>query len=107
MTTTEQWMRAFHTKCAGAIAAAALLMLLSACSGGSAPLTPCDQLCRELLDECNYPAFPDTESCLQGCAYNETEGADSEAHFACVEEAACDTFAIVECENHHGATSND
>ena len=100
-------MRASRTSCTLRLAASTLLLLLCSCSGDSAPITPCDQLCDELLDECNYPAFPDPESCLQGCAYNESEGADSEAHLACVEEAACDTFAIVECENHHGANSDD
>jgi len=89
------------------IAASLLVLLLTGCAGGSAPLTACDHLCDELMGECSYPAFPSQESCLQGCAYNETEGADTDAHLSCVEEAACDTFAIVECENQHGATSND
>ena len=84
-----------------------LLLLLFGCAGGGAPLTACDQLCDELMDECSYPAFPSLESCRQGCAYNETEGADTDEHLACVEEAACNTFAIVECENQHGATSDD
>ncbi len=89
------------------VLAGLLLLLLPACSGPAEPDTPCEQICDELVGECRYPAFPDRDSCQQGCLYNETEGSDTEAHLACVEEAACDTFAIVECENHHGASSND
>ncbi len=107
MTKRKVFMKAFCTSFTLRVAASTLLLLLCSCHSDSAPITPCQQLCDELMDECNYPAFPDPESCLQGCAYNENEGADTEAHLTCVEEAACDTFAIVECENHHGANSDD
>ena len=87
--------------------AGTLLFLLFGCVAPAEPPSLCEDLCEELMNECNYPAFPDRDSCQQGCLYNETEGADTAAHLTCVEEAACDTFAIVECENHHGASSND
>ena len=77
------------------------------CASSDGPVSMCQQLCDELVNECSYPAFPELESCLQGCGYNEAEGGDTEAHLACVQEAACDTFAVVECENHHGATSDE
>ena len=80
---------------------------LAGCPTSSAPVTACDQLCDVLVDECGSPAFPSHDSCMQGCGYNETEGADTQAHLTCVDEAACDTFAIVECENQFGANSND
>lgn len=89
------------------IAAAVLLLALAGCASTGAPVSACDQLCNELVGECSYPAFPDLTSCLEGCLYNETEGADTEAHLTCVQEASCDTFVIVECENQHGASSDD
>ncbi len=89
------------------LAASAMLLALTGCSSSSAPVTACDQLCDELMGECSYAAFPDRDSCLQGCLYNEGEGANTDAHLTCVEEALCDTFAIVECENQHGANSDD
>ena len=81
--------------------------LLSACATGTAPVTACDQLCDVLVDECGYAAFPTYDSCLQGCGYNQNEGADTEAHLDCVDEASCDTFGIIECENQFGANSDD
>ena len=88
-------------------ASVVLLLSLTGCASNAAPVTACDQLCDQLVDECGYPAFPDRISCLEGCLYNETEGADTDAHLSCVDEASCDTFIIVECENQHGANSND
>jgi hypothetical protein len=89
------------------LTASALLLTLIGCSTAGTPVTACDQLCDELMGECSYAAFPDRESCLQGCLYNESERANTDAHLTCVEEALCDTFAIVECENQHGANSDD
>ena len=40
---------------------------------------------------------------MQGCLYNADEGSDIEGQFDCVVEAACDTFAIVECEHQFGS----
>ncbi len=82
-------------------------LLLSACPGGTGSVTACDQLCDALVEECGYAAFPSYDSCLQGCGYNQNEGADTEAHLACVDEASCDTFGIIECENQFGANSDD
>jgi hypothetical protein len=89
------------------MACAVLLLALASCASNATPVTACDQLCDELVDECDYPAFPDRTSCLEGCLYNESEGADTDAHLSCVEEAACNTFTILECENQHGASSDD
>ncbi|TVQ91069.1 MAG: hypothetical protein EA397_11275 [Deltaproteobacteria bacterium] len=81
------------------------LALLGLTSGCADPVPPevatCNALCGELFTECQYRAFPTMESCLDGCGYYESRGVDIESHRACVEEAACDTFAIVECENAH------
>jgi hypothetical protein len=82
-------------------------LLLCGCAAIEESRYSCDQLCDELIQECGYPAFPDEESCLQGCAYNEGEGADTDAHLECVQEAECNTFAIISCENSYGATSDD
>lgn len=79
------------------------LLLLTACGGGSATATTCEDLCKELAIECGYAAYPTFESCEQGCAYNDAEGADLDGQLDCVLDAACDTFAIVECEHAYGA----
>jgi len=88
-------------------ALAACLILLVSCGGQGVEASPCVDMCETLIFDCRYAAFPDEESCLQGCGYNETEGGDIEGQLQCVEEASCDTFAIVECENLYGATSDD
>jgi hypothetical protein len=75
--------------------------LASGCKGQKADAA-CDDLCRELVDVCDYAAFPDLSSCLQGCTYNFDEGADIEGQLDCVYAAECDTFTIVECEHDFG-----
>lgn len=62
----------------------------------------CNAICSELFVECAYEAYPTMDSCLEGCGYNEAQGADLDQQLACIEQAACDTFAIVECEHEHG-----
>jgi hypothetical protein len=68
-----------------------------ACAGGAT--SSCEELCSILVVECKYSAFPSKDSCLEGCAYNEEEGTDIEGQLACVQEASCDTFEILECEH--------
>jgi hypothetical protein len=68
---------------------------------GAAP--ECDSLCDELVSTCGLAAYPDKDSCLQGCGYNLEKGYDIEGQAACVVEAACDAFGIVECENRYAA----
>ena len=81
--------------------AAVCLLALCACAQEPPP-TACTTVCDELVDSCEYAAFPTMESCLQGCGYWETEGADVDAYLTCVQDAECNTFAIVECEHEHG-----
>ena len=64
--------------------------------------TVCDSLCRELVQVCDYAAYPNLDSCRQGCDYAAEQGADIAGQEQCIAEAACDTFAIVECEHVHG-----
>ncbi|MEZ4240904.1 MAG: hypothetical protein R3F59_33050 [Myxococcota bacterium] len=78
-----------------------LFVVLAACGRDPAEGT-CDDLCHELVVSCDYAAFPSLESCLQGCLYDASQGADLEGQLACTVEAACDTFAIVECEHTYG-----
>lgn len=75
--------------------------LFAACE--TTELTPCQELCQELVGTCDYAAYPDVTSCEQGCAYEEKRGADVDAHWDCVEAAECDTFQILQCENEFGA----
>lgn len=67
----------------------------------------CEDICIEVYSTCQFAAYPSFESCLEGCFYNEEEGADMNAQYECFQEAACDTFEIVECENTYGAQSDD
>ena len=82
---------------------------LVGCNGGESSVAlagPCGDMCKNLVQECGYAAFPTVESCFDGCLYAEEEGADVGAQSTCVETAmaggTCDTFAIVECEHAHG-----
>jgi hypothetical protein len=77
-----------------------LVAALGACNKGP---SQCEEICHELVYTCQFAAYPDFGSCVQGCDYNEGEGADVAAQHECVERAECDPFAIVECENQHGA----
>lgn len=81
--------------------ALAPLLLLMAC-GGDTEESVCHDLCTELVGVCNYEAFPDINSCMQGCEYNAGQGADILSQTTCVQSAACDTFAIMECEHAFG-----
>ncbi len=77
-------------------------LFTSACSGSGVANSDCDNLCGELVSTCGYAAFPDLNSCLNGCAFYDENGADVGGQLSCVEDAACDTFLIVECEHEYG-----
>jgi hypothetical protein len=62
----------------------------------------CHDLCTNLAGTCGYEAFPDLESCIQGCRWNAEQGADVGGQLLCVQTADCDTFAILECEHAYG-----
>jgi hypothetical protein len=74
------------------------LFLLIACAADERAET-CEAICDELVMECAYEAYPTYESCLQGCAYREEQGADMGKTWQCISKAECDTFAVVECEH--------
>jgi hypothetical protein len=81
-----------------------MLLTLGACEGEatSGISDTCQDLCDELVEVCGYGAYPRFDSCLQGCAWYEEQGADVGGELACVQDAACDTFLIVECEHEYG-----
>jgi hypothetical protein len=84
----------------------ASLSLLVACSQKVVADAPqeCTDLCRELVSECRYEAYPTLDSCLQGCVYRiEEEKLDMAEQAECVLAAECDTFEIIECENEISA----
>ena len=84
-----------------------LILSMTVGCGEEAPKEDtCTTLCKELTEECNFAAYPDLESCQEGCLYYEEEGVNVEDHLACVSEASCDTFRIVECEHSHGVTND-
>jgi hypothetical protein len=83
-----------------------ILALLVACSQKEVVNVPqeCTDLCRELVTECGYEAYPTLDSCLQGCVYRiEEENLDMVEQAECVLDAGCDTFEIIECENEISA----
>ena len=84
------------------------MITLAACStSGTGEKSPCDDMCNELLGTCDYAAFPDKMSCMEGCLYAEENNADIESQKECVLDAACDTFAIIECEHTYGVEANE
>ena len=84
-----------------------MLLFFLACVQQEANIGICEDICKEVYSTCLFEAYPSYESCLEGCTYNEEEGSDLEEQLECFLEAECDTFAIIECENQHGATSDD
>jgi hypothetical protein len=76
-----------------------MLLLLSSCQTTQ---PACVSLCEILVRDCEYDAYPSLQSCEQGCAYDEENGADSAKLLACVEDADCNTFAVVECQHRFG-----
>lgn len=81
-----------------------LLLAATACGNGSSGTVtgPCKDLCTALVEDCGYAAYPSFDSCAQGCLYTGDEGADLTGEATCVQDAACDTFAILECQNAYG-----
>lgn len=82
---------------------ALLAVSVGACGKGApAEVEACQALCDELVSACGYAAYPDYDSCLLGCAYDAEQGADVDAERTCIEQAQCDTFAVVDCAREHG-----
>ena len=68
----------------------------------------CTKLCRILYQDCEAGAYPDFDSCINGCLYNIEEGSDVDSEYECILGAAeddCNPFTILECENEYGAGS--
>jgi hypothetical protein len=79
----------------------AFLLVWTGCS--SEIEQTCDDLCTELVGSCDVAAFPNIDSCIEGCLYNAEElGADVTGEFGCVQAAACDIPTIIECEHQYG-----
>ena len=84
---------------------AVALTLLTACDGrdrGRTDEDRCDALCSELVLTCEFTAFPTQSSCQSGCMYEDEQGGDVRELESCIEDAACDTFAVVECQRQYG-----
>ena len=79
-----------------------LLLALAGCVNRSAEKV-CEDLCSNLVSTCGYEAFPDHESCQQGCNYEASEGAAINTMYECIEEAECDTFKVLRCQHALGA----
>ncbi len=79
-----------------------LIPLFAGCAAGE--YSACDDMCTELIRSCGYDAFPSTDSCMTGCAFEAERGADVDGQADCILEAECDTIAIIECQNTYGST---
>jgi len=80
-----------------------LLLIALGCAEEKSEDVACDALCGELVEACEFAAYPTAESCLQGCAYTREQGGDVDELQSCVEQAECNPFAIAECEHAHGS----
>ena len=76
-----------------------LLWLMSVGCKEAGDESYCDSICKELVVECAYEAYPDFASCQQGCAFEADKGESMEPQLECLRAAECDTFGIVACEN--------
>ena len=78
-------------------------LFLMGCAGETTEEGVCHDMCTELTGTCGYASFPDINSCVQGCEYNATQGADIAGQSPPASMCAqCDTFAIMECEHAFG-----
>ncbi len=74
-----------------------LLLVLAALLTGCSKDAPCETLCRSLVMDCEYAAFPTLDSCVEGCLYDQDQGADIKGEMECMDAAACDPIGTVEC----------
>jgi hypothetical protein len=95
-------MRSFLLRRVYALRYAPLLALGTAPACKDEEPTSCELMCDELVKTCEYDAFPDWDSCVEGCLYDEDNGARIDKELECVTDAACDTFAIVDCQHEFG-----
>lgn len=79
---------------------ATLTVLLALASPGCDLETrnACDELCENLVRTCYFAAFPNKDSCLQGCLNDAVEGAQVLTLNACVQDAGCDLFTVMRCD---------
>ncbi|MFT7519592.1 MAG: hypothetical protein ACI9MC_001734 [Kiritimatiellia bacterium] len=76
--------------------------MMLACGSSEETKTACGELCAELVEGCESGAYPDMDSCMNGCALEAEQGANVPEYSTCVEQAECDQFAIVDCQDQHG-----
>lgn len=73
--------------------ASALVLLAAGCSKE----LPCESLCQTLVMDCEYAAYPSLDSCVEGCLYDQDQGADIVGETECMDAAQCDPIGVVEC----------
>lgn len=59
----------------------------------------CGSICDELVYQCSIEAYPDHESCMQGCLFEYEEDGVRDNKVECITTAECDTFVLIDCEN--------
>lgn len=76
---------------------ASLLLLGLAFTAGCSTETPCESLCKTLVMDCEFAAYPSLDSCIEGCLYDEELGADIEGEAECIVAEQCDLIGTVDC----------
>ncbi len=79
------------------------ILLFAACADEVDVDEVCQTMCQELVQTCEYDAYPSYESCMQGCAYEREQGGKIEPQSQCIVKAKCDAFEIVDCQHKYGA----
>lgn len=83
-------------------ASALALVAMAGCAPQDDNAT-CEALCSTLVTSCEFDAYPSLDSCLQGCAYEGSLGADLEKESTCIADAECDIFQVVGCQHRYGS----
>ena len=82
-----------------------LAALLVSCTPQSGADSPCYELCQELVQTCGFSAYPSFSSCEEGCLYYQEQNVDIEGQYSCIQEAECNEFDVIDCENLYGVHS--
>lgn len=74
-----------------------LITLLAQATACAPEAEACADACEALVRTCRFAAYPNVESCEQGCAVDASRGSAVGAMASCVVDAGCDTHAVVAC----------
>ena len=84
-----------------------LAALLMSCTPQGKSTSPCYNICQELVQTCEFSAYPNFTSCEEGCLYYQEQAVDIEGQYSCIQEAQCNEFDVIDCENMYGVQSEN